>query len=171
MLFAAGDGNNYSLLTKSVNMKYMRTLSAYLNEYSESHRHPQNIRIHNFCVPAIMWSLLGLLSLIPTGTEKVGVAQIVIVVALMYYASFRKLRLWLAMLLISFVMLITVLMIPPPLRLWICAAVFAVAWAGQFYGHKIEGKKPSFFKDLQFLLIGPVWVLHKIAPRWFPLTH
>ena len=36
---------------------------------------------------------------------------------------------------------------------------FIVAWIGQFIGHKIEGKKPAFFKDLQFLLIGPVWLL------------
>ncbi len=37
--------------------------------------------------------------------------------------------------------------------------VFVVAWIGQFIGHKIEGKKPSFLQDLQFLLIGPVWLL------------
>ena len=36
--------------------------------------------------------------------------------------------------------------------------LFVIAWVGQFYGHKIEGKKPSFFDDLQFLLIGPLWV-------------
>ena len=40
--------------------------------------------------------------------------------------------------------------------------IFIVAWIGQFYGHKVEGKKPSFFKDLQFLLIGPVWVFEKL---------
>jgi len=40
--------------------------------------------------------------------------------------------------------------------------LFIVAWIGQFYGHKLEGKKPSFFKDLQFLLIGPAWVFEKI---------
>jgi uncharacterized membrane protein YGL010W len=40
--------------------------------------------------------------------------------------------------------------------------LFIIAWIGQFYGHKIEGKKPSFFKDLQFLLIGPAWVFKKM---------
>jgi len=39
--------------------------------------------------------------------------------------------------------------------------VFALAWIGQFVGHKLEGKKPSFLKDLQFLLIGPIWVVFK----------
>ncbi|HFQ5047262.1 TPA: DUF962 domain-containing protein, partial [Vibrio vulnificus] len=36
--------------------------------------------------------------------------------------------------------------------------LFIVLWIFQFVGHKIEGKKPSFFEDLKFLLIGPVWV-------------
>jgi uncharacterized membrane protein YGL010W len=40
------------------------------------------------------------------------------------------------------------------------AAVFVVAWIGQFIGHAIEGKKPSFFEDVKFLLIGPAWLLH-----------
>ncbi len=47
--------------------------------------------------------------------------------------------------------------------LWIFSlVVFAIAWIGQFYGHEIEGKKPSFLKDLQFLLIGPAWVLDNL---------
>ena len=45
--------------------------------------------------------------------------------------------------------------------LWLFSLfVFVVAWIGQFVGHKIEGKKPSFFEDLQFLLIGPAWLMH-----------
>ncbi len=40
--------------------------------------------------------------------------------------------------------------------------LFIIAWIGQFYGHQLEGKKPSFLKDLQFLLIGPAWVIQKI---------
>jgi uncharacterized membrane protein YGL010W len=44
-------------------------------------------------------------------------------------------------------------------------AVFAIAWLGQFIGHKVEGAKPSFFKDLQFLLIGPLWLLSYVYQR------
>jgi uncharacterized membrane protein YGL010W len=40
--------------------------------------------------------------------------------------------------------------------------IFAIAWVFQFIGHHLEGKRPSFFKDLQFLLIGPLWVLYPI---------
>jgi len=50
--------------------------------------------------------------------------------------------------------------------LWaVSLGIFALAWIGQFYGHKIEGKKPSFFKDLQFLLIGPAWLMHFVYKK------
>jgi uncharacterized membrane protein YGL010W len=41
-------------------------------------------------------------------------------------------------------------------------AVFVLAWIAQFVGHKIEGKKPSFFEDLQYLWVGPLFVLAKL---------
>ena len=44
--------------------------------------------------------------------------------------------------------------------LWLTSlTIFIAAWIGQFIGHALEGKRPSFFKDLQFLLIGPLWLL------------
>jgi uncharacterized membrane protein YGL010W len=47
-----------------------------------------------------------------------------------------------------------------PWPLWqVALAVFVLAWIGQFIGHVFEGKRPSFFKDLQFLLIGPAWLM------------
>src|SRR5690606_19838696 len=50
--------------------------------------------------------------------------------------------------------------------LWIvCLIIFVLAWIGQFYGHKVEGKKPSFLKDIQFLLIGPAWLMHFIFKK------
>jgi uncharacterized membrane protein YGL010W len=50
--------------------------------------------------------------------------------------------------------------------LWIlCAAIFVVAWIGQFIGHAIEGAKPSFFKDMQFLMIGPLWLMSFVYRR------
>ena len=52
------------------------------------------------------------------------------------------------------------------LPMWqISVMIFIPAWIGQFIGHKIEGRKPSFFKDLQFLLIGPAWLLSFIYKK------
>ena len=50
--------------------------------------------------------------------------------------------------------------------LWsICLAAFVFAWVGQFIGHAIEGRRPSFFKDVQFLMIGPLWLLADVYRR------
>ena len=43
--------------------------------------------------------------------------------------------------------------------------IFIFACIGQFIGHKIEGQKPSFFEDIQFLLIGPAWLLSFIYKK------
>ena len=43
--------------------------------------------------------------------------------------------------------------------------IFVIAWIGQFIGHKIEGKKPSFLEDLQFLMVGPAWLLSFIYKK------
>ena len=52
-------------------------------------------------------------------------------------------------------------------ELWkVSTVIFIFAWVGQFVGHKIEGKKPSFFQDIQFLLIGPAWLLSFIFKRY-----
>lgn len=53
------------------------------------------------------------------------------------------------------------------IALWkISLVIFGVAWVGQFMGHKIEGRKPSFFEDIQFLLIGPAWLLSFIYTKF-----
>jgi uncharacterized membrane protein YGL010W len=43
--------------------------------------------------------------------------------------------------------------------------VFVLAWIGQFIGHLIEGKKPSFFEDVKFLMVGPAWLLGFVYRR------
>ena len=66
------------------------------------------------------------------------------------------------MLLFSILVLlgIDVILVSTSLALWIPMLVlFVIAWVGQFIGHNHEGKKPSFLKDLQFLMIGPAWTM------------
>ncbi len=50
--------------------------------------------------------------------------------------------------------------------LWISAGIWVAAWIVQFIGHQIEGKKPSFFRDVLFLLVGPVWILAALYRRF-----
>ncbi|HEY4127718.1 MAG TPA: Mpo1-like protein [Gammaproteobacteria bacterium] len=144
----------------------MRTVQNWLDEYSISHQDPVNKRIHWVCVPLIMLSALGMMWAIPRPAFFFSIspylnwATLLILVSLVYYLML-SVRLAVGMLLVSVVMCLVIgwmAGLPWPL-LWTSFAIFAAAWIGQFIGHKIEGRKPSFFKDLQFLLIGPIWLL------------
>lgn len=141
----------------------MGNVDVLLNTYSESHQNKINKKIHWICVPAIMFSFLGILWSLPIPVKApplINWATVLIALSLIYYI-FLSWRLALGMLFNSLLMILILQWIDGfPLPLWqIACAVFIIAWIGQFYGHHIEGKRPSFFKDIQFLLIGPVWLL------------
>jgi len=122
-------------------------------QYAESHQHPVNEIIHFICVPVIMWTFLGLFWFIHP-----MVAVSASVLALLYYFTL-SVSLWFGMLLMSSLMLALLYLMPANLILPVSLSVFVIAWIGQFIGHYLEGKKPSFFDDLRFLLIGPLFVL------------
>lgn len=130
-----------------------RPVDALIAKYSESHRNHANEMIHIICVPAIIFSFLGLLWCVHPMA-----ALAMTVLSLIYYATL-SISFALGMLLMSGVMLWLLQLAPQATILPGSIAIFVVAWIGQFIGHKIEGKKPSFFDDLRFLLIGPLFVL------------
>ena len=131
----------------------MRPIDTLLAQYGESHRNPTNELIHFVCVPVIVFTLLGILwSLHPALALAASLA------ALAYYFKLSR-PFALGMLLMSAAMLALLALMPPMTVLPLSIAIFVVAWIGQFIGHKIEGKKPSFLDDLRFLLIGPLFVL------------
>lgn len=150
-----------------------KTMQWFLDKYGESHQNATNKLIHWVCVPAIMFSLFGLVYAIPFPVERslfTNWAAVLLAAALLYY-----LRLSLAMfagfILVGGLMLLgnnaiyeAVGRNAGQLAL-VSLLIFATAWIGQFIGHKIEGKKPSFLEDVQFLLIGPAWLLHFIYQK------
>lgn len=140
----------------------MRALDSYLTEYQASHQNPTNVAIHNIAVPLIMWSLLGFLHSFTLGHPDFHLSYVLIVLAMLYYASFKRPLVLIGMGLVTLLMVASFFVVPE-LRM-VSLVVFFLSWVAQFYGHKVEGKKPSFFKDLLFLLIGPVWVLAKAFP-------
>lgn len=140
----------------------MRSVESLLAEYDKSHAHRVNKILHWICVPLIVFSLLGLLSLIklPVRPVNLSAADALVILAMIYYVT-RSRSLALGMLLVSGILL-SILFWMESAALptgWICLAIFIASWIGQFIGHGIEGKRPSFFKDIQFLLIGPLWLL------------
>jgi uncharacterized membrane protein YGL010W len=140
-------------MLEMLSMSEPRPIDVLLAKYSESHLNHTNEIIHFVCVPAIVFSLLGLIwSLQPMA------ALGVVLLSLAYYVRL-SIPFAAGMLVMSLLMLGVLSVLPPPVILPLSIGVFVLAWIGQFIGHKIEGKKPSFFDDVRFLLIGPLFVL------------
>lgn len=136
-----------------------REVDRLLNHYAESHRNPTNEKIHFVCVPTIMWTVLGLIWAIHPWAALGGA-----LLALIYYFTL-SFTFAVGMAIMASIMLAILQSIPPAYVLPSAGAVFVVAWIFQFIGHKIEGKKPSFFEDLRYLLIGPLFVLSFLYRR------
>lgn len=153
----------------------MRTIQELLDKYGESHINRTNKIIHWFCVPSIFFSLVGLFMAIPlpelmAKTMWVNVGAVILGLALVYYFILSK------SMMVCFVLWGVFCLFG---NFWIyettdsnngslaiiSLTIFVVAWIFQFIGHKIEGKKPSFLEDIQFLLIGPAWLMSFIFKK------
>ncbi len=150
----------------------MADIKQLLNEYGKSHQHPINKQIHWVCVPLIVWSLLALISMIPAPEVfsnipvAISWAEVTLGAAMVYYVLVSP-SLALGILpVLTLMLFLSRLVSSTTVSVWLVAlVVFVFAWVGQFIGHIIEGKKPSFFKDLQFLLVGPLWLLAHVYER------
>ena len=165
----------------------MKNIQDWFSEYGESHQNKTNKLIHWICIPLIFWSIIALLSLIPDTllnvfnnpfiNDLIHWGTFVIFLGLLFYLRL-SISIFLGMLVFSLLVLLDVyltvylfdahkywglfksLEMDGDLFLLILSIiVFIGSWILQFIGHKIEGKKPSFLKDIQFLLIGPAWLL------------
>lgn len=148
----------------------MTSLDHWLDEYSATHQHPTNQLIHHVCVPLIMASGLGLLWCIPSpaifaAARGLNWSTLVVIFALSFY--YRLSRVMFVGMLVQVTVMLTVISVLAALKILlpVSAGVFAVAWVFQFWGHRIEGKRPAFLDDLVFLLIGPLWVQAKLFRR------
>jgi uncharacterized membrane protein YGL010W len=149
----------------------MHTIQDWLNEYGESHKNETNKLIHWICVPSIVFSILGLLYSIKLplfiSGYQLNVGVIASILVLIYYFSLSaSLAVGMFLYLAACLLLAYFIEGNGPMSLWLFSVIiFILAWIGQFYGHKIEGKKPSFLKDIQFLLIGPAWLMSFIYKK------
>lgn len=155
----------------------MRTQQQFLSAYAESHRNPVNQLIHYICVPVIAFSTLALLWAIPIGrwlglnanvAPWVNIVTLAILPVAAFYLrlsfrSFTTMIVWFAIS-VAFIVLLQQSVGATGLVI-IAALLWIAAWALQFYGHKVEGAKPSFVEDLVFLLIGPLFLMDKLFRR------
>lgn len=154
----------------------MRAIDKLLSEYGESHQNSTNKLIHWICVPIIFWTIVALFWCIKLGLEIPGTGfhlnfALVALVAVVIYYLRLSVRLALGMMVFSIACIAATDQIELMLQkfdfpLWgLALTAFVIAWIFQFWGHSIEGKKPSFLKDVQFLLIGPAWLMHFIYKK------
>lgn len=142
----------------------MKTARQWLAEYSATHQHPVNKKIHTFCVPAIAFSVLGLAwHLQIPGFWWANAASAIALFSLIFYARLGTgpMAMMTATLATMFGVILALEWETELPMVPIYLGIFIVAWIGQFVGHHIEGKAPSFFEDLKFLLIGPLWVFYQ----------
>ncbi|MBX2904042.1 MAG: DUF962 domain-containing protein [Chitinophagales bacterium] len=152
----------------------MKTIQNWLDEYAVSHQNPTNKKVHFVCVPVIFFTIVGLLYSIPfpqlvdLKIVEFNVATIALVLVTLYYLRL-SVSLAIGMFLFSFLCLVIsqsiVLQSSKSVLAITCVILFIMAWIFQFWGHNIEGKKPSFLKDLQFLMIGPAWIMSFIYKK------
>jgi uncharacterized membrane protein YGL010W len=151
----------------------MKTAQEWFKEYAVRHQNSTNQIIHYICVPLIFFSVIGLLMSIPSSIIENTLelynpllenwAVFTSIFILIFYIRlgfwyFAQMLFFISLAIIGNFWLSTIFNL-----LYASLIIFITAWIGQFYGHHIEGKKPSFAKDLQFLLIGPLWVVQKIS--------
>lgn len=150
----------------------MRTMHQWLDEYGDSHRNSTNELLHWICVPAIVTTVIGFLWSIPVPQAFAEIspwlnwATLAVAASVAYYFTLSpSLGVGAAVCLVALLFVVRWLdTLAWPL--WLTSLViFVVAWIGQFIGHSIEGKRPSFFKDVQFLLIGPIWLVSHVYRR------
>lgn len=165
-------------MSKTVKAPERKPVDILFDKYAESHQDGTNKLIHWICVPLIVFSLLGLVWQIPfPKLEFLGQyqtflnwASFLLAFSLYYYFTLSPVLFFLMIWVVaamSFVIVKIELIVGlgSATAYGIYATIFVLAWVGQFIGHKIEGKKPSFLEDVKFLLIGPIWLLHFICKK------
>jgi uncharacterized membrane protein YGL010W len=151
-------GENHMAYTSTPKTSTTRKIDTLLAHYGSSHKNATNELIHFFAIPLIMLSVVGLMYALHP-----WVALAFMVASLVYYARLSTVFL-VAMVVWSILMYWLVLLMGD--SVWQTSLViFVGAWIIQFIGHKIEGKKPSFFEDIQYLWVGPLFVLSKLFQK------
>jgi uncharacterized membrane protein YGL010W len=148
-----------------------REVERWLGSYSDDHRNTTNVLIHWVCVPLIVWTVVALLWVVPVPAilGRPGFwAGMAMFAALVFYL--RLSRALCAGMFVLFVILGLITEglyreIGPGNLMWLAIGVFVLAWIAQFVGHHLEGRRPAFFTDLVYLLIGPAWIVAKILRR------
>ena len=145
-----------------------RSVDEWLNEYSASHLNPFNKAMHWVCVPSIVFSLFMALKCVPVGTPLFNLATLALALSLGYYLRLSwRLAIGLALVMLPmYGLILAIEQAAGAYTIAVATGIFVVAWIGQFIGHHVEGARPSFLKDVQFRMIGPMWLMAFAYRKW-----
>ncbi len=137
----------------------MSVLMKLLESYEKNHQNPINEAIHIIAIPLIMFSILGV-----TAAFEIFLEYILGGIVLFYYLKLSKIAALLMLVwLLIYLGLVALLR---PYIIEVSLFLFVLGWILQFLGHFIEGKRPSFFEDLRYFLIGPLFVVQKLISKF-----
>ena len=137
----------------------MSVLTRLLESYEKSHQNPINEAIHIIAIPLIMFSILGM-----TAAFDIFLEYLLVGIVFFYYLKLSKIAALLMLVWLLIYLGLVVLL--KPYIIEISILLFAFGWILQFLGHFIEGKRPSFFEDLRYFLIGPLFVVQKVISKF-----
>ena len=137
----------------------MSVLTRLLESYEKNHQNPINEAIHIIAIPLIMFSILGM-----TAAFDIFLEYILVGIVIIYYLKLSKIA---ALLMLVWLLIyLGLVILLKPYIIEISILLFAFGWILQFLGHFIEGKRPSFFEDLRYFLIGPLFVVQKVISKF-----
>ena len=136
----------------------MSVLTRLIESYEKNHQNPINEAIHIIAIPLIMFSILGM-----TAAFDIFLEYILVGIVFFYYLKLSKIAALLMLVWLLIYLGLVVLL--KSYIIEISILLFAFGWILQFFGHFIEGKRPSFFEDLRYFLIGPLFVVQKVISK------
>ena len=137
----------------------MSVLTRLLESYEKNHQNPVNEVIHIIAIPMIMFSILGV-----TAAFDIFLEYILVGIVFFYYLKLSKIAALLMLVWLLIYLGLVALLKPHIIEISI--SLFIFGWVLQFLGHFIEGKRPSFFEDLRYFLIGPLFVAQKLISKF-----
>ena len=135
----------------------MKRVDDLLSDYGAHHRTRGNLVCHAFGVTLIVFGILSLLAESRLGPLTAG--EILIAVVVLYYATL-DVPLAGAMLAAFAVLDLAARAVGD----WqVGLAAFVIGWVFQAIGHAVyEKNRPAFFKNLQHLLVGPLFLVNEV---------
>lgn len=149
----------------------MRSVHDWFDSYGKAHQSLINRLLHWICVPALLWSVIAALWVIPIppslGRPGFWSGMAMVGAFAFYWRLSRPLGLAMLFVFIAFGLLVEALFRSMPVMdlLQLAGVVLVLAWSSLLGGHWIEGSRPAFLSHPAHLLIAPAWLVSRLLQR------